>query len=238
MILNIYKPKTWTSFDVVAKLKHLLNTKKVGHAGTLDPLAEGVLLVLTDKDTKRQDEFMHLQKEYIAEFTFGIRTETFDLEQLPSLAETSQPVTADQITSALPYFIGELDQMVPAYSAVKVDGNPLYKKARQGTIDQLSALPVKRITIFDITMLDFYSKQINTTSGIQTLPTVKLKITCSSGTYIRALVRDLGNKLNTQAVMTSLIRSKVGDLDIKDSQRIEDFEAVQKVSQAATALKK
>lgn len=222
MILNVYKEKGWTSFDVVAKIRGMLGKKrKVGHAGTLDPLAEGVLIVLTDEDTKKQNEFMSLKKEYEAEIAFGITTPTYDLEVLPNVSD--KQLSLDEVKKllkdVLPKYIGEIDQKVPSYSAVKVEGKRLYKQARSGKISE-DKLPVRRVTIYDIKIENFGTKSIETKDGTKEYPTVTMKIECSSGTYIRSLAHDLGNNLNMGAVLCSLVRTKIGDFKLSESKKI------------------
>jgi tRNA pseudouridine55 synthase len=206
MILNVYKEKGWTSFDVVAKVRGMLGKKrKVGHAGTLDPLAEGVLIVLTDEDTKKQNEFMNLKKEYQAKIAFGITTPTYDLEVLPDVSDKQLGLEEIKklLTDLLPKYIGEIDQKVPGFSAVKVDGKRLYKQARSGDIDE-DKLPVKRVTIYNIKVLDSGNESIETKEGIKEFPVITIKVECSSGTYIRSLAHDLGNDLGTGALLVPL----------------------------------
>ena len=233
MILNVYKEKGWTSFDVVAKVRSLMRTKadkedkfneKVGHAGTLDPLAEGVLVVLTGEDTKKQNEFMKMEKTYLAEIGFGVRTPTYDLEMLPEFSD--KQMSLDDIEEILkiflPEFIGEIDQKVPPYSAVKIEGKRLYEKAREGSID-INSIPVKRIRICGIKVLRNYEKEIETNNGKQKLPVFEMEIVCSSGTYIRSLANDLGEKVGTGAVLMNLVRTKVGDFDVEDSVKVSNL---------------
>ncbi|MFZ5425174.1 MAG: tRNA pseudouridine(55) synthase TruB [Patescibacteria group bacterium] len=218
MILNIYKEKHWTSFDVVAKIRSILKTKKVGHAGTLDPLAEGVLLVLTDKDTKRQNELMHQEKEYIAEIVFGIKSPTYDMEG--PLEELNTNIDATKLQTKLaviiPEFVGEIYQKVPAFSAVKVKGKKLYKQARKGTLDK-DDLPVKKVFIKSI---DLISVEANC---YKSFPIAKIKVTCGSGTYIRSLAYDMGKRLGHEATLYSLIRTRVGFYTVNDSKKIEEL---------------
>ena len=224
MIHNIFKPKDWTSFDVVAKLRGVLKTKKIGHAGTLDPLAEGVLVILTGPDTKLQDRLMKTTKEYVTEFTFGITTLTYDLEMTPTYNPNIEHLnlTLGQLTDVTNKYIGQIEQTAPPYSAKKVGGKTLYKEARKGRIDQIQ-LPVKTVEIHKIDVLDFYDREIETDLGVKTLPAVKLKIECSSGTYVRSLAHDIGEELGVGAVMTSLVRTRVGNYKVEDSRTIESF---------------
>jgi tRNA pseudouridine55 synthase len=224
MILNIYKPKDWTSFDVVAKLRGILGTKKIGHAGTLDPLAEGVLLILTDQDTKKQQELMSEDKEYLATIAFGAESETYDLEKTPKLIKDNLDTKEIEfeLLKILPNYIGEIDQQVPAYSAVKVKGKPLYKQARQGNF-AATDLPTKKVTIYGIEIEDTSSEELETPSGAAWLPTITLTITCGCGTYIRSLAHDLGKDLKTGAILTNLIRTRVGDYKVEDAKTLESL---------------
>jgi len=225
MILNIYKEKGWTSFDVVAKVRLLLGKKrKVGHAGTLDPLAEGVLIVLTDEDTKKQSEFMKMKKEYEAKIAFGLTTPMYDLEVLPDISDKQMGLdeVKGEFEKILPNYIGEISQKVPGYSAVKVEGKRLYKQARSGSIDE-DKLPVKSVTIYNIEVLGWVEEKIKTKDGSKEFPVVTMKIECSSGTYIRSLAHDLGEDLGTGAVMTSLIRTRIGDFKVTDSKKITEL---------------
>ncbi len=222
VIININKPRTWTSFDVVSYMRKKLNTKHIGHAGTLDPLATGVLLILTDADTKKQTEFMEQRKEYISEVVLGAFSETYDMEQIPILSANIPSMTEvqEKVGSILESFIGEQDQTAPAYSAKKVNGKVLYKEARHGRMEGI-ALPVKHITIFDIQNLGVYETSVVTDKGAVLLPTIKIKITCSSGTYIRSLAVDIAKAFGTEGVMFSLVRTAIGDYRLENAQSIE-----------------
>lgn len=220
MVLNIFKEKGWTSFDVVAKVKSILKKKnsrvKVGHAGTLDPLAKGVLIVLTDEDTKRQSEFMRLKKEYVAEISFGVTSPTYDLEgELTYHTISDKTGLKTKLERALIKYQGEIKQRVPPYSAVKKDGKRLYKEARKGRIEEKD-LPVRKVSINNLELIDFYEKD--------NLPTANLKITCGKGTYIRSLAHDLGEDLETGAVLVNLVRTKVGSYKAEDSIRTSELE--------------
>lgn len=221
MILNIYKENGWTSFDVVKKVRNILANKigrnvKTGHAGTLDPLAEGVLLVLTDKDTKLQDKFMNMEKEYICEISFGATSPTYDLESELTYHKIPAELNVEkELERILPDFVGELKQTAPAFSAKKVEGRPMYKKARKGGVSQ-DELPIKKITIFNIEKIDFFSKE--------NLPAVKLRVTCGKGTYIRSLAHDLGERLGTGAVLTKLVRTRIGNYTTEQSLKVSELE--------------
>ena len=211
MILNIYKPKGWTSFDVVARLRNQLNIKKIGHAGTLDPLAEGVLIVLTESDTKKQDDFMHQPKEYLAKIAFGIDSPTYDLEG--PVTQTSQYPSQEVVLANLPKFIGEIEQRVPAYSAVKVSGKRLYNLARSQSVTE-AELPIKKVTIYSIEVVSFENTSVVFDGQTVTLPVLTCVVACGSGTYIRSLAHDMGG------VLVSLIRTRVGDFTVQESSRI------------------
>lgn len=238
MILNINKPKEYTSFDVVAKVRSVLRKKrnikkvKVGHAGTLDPLATGVLIVLTDSDTKRQSEFMLTRKEYLAKIAFGAYSKTYDLEGDMQFDDKFLANATDiynlknHLEKLFLKYIGEIDQTVPFFSAVKVDGTALYKKAREKNSIKM-VLPVKRITIYDIKLksLKFENVLCKTSTGEKKvkLPTATVLISCGSGTYIRSLANDWGRDLNTKGVLVDLVRTKVGDFSIDDATKISEL---------------
>lgn len=214
---------------MVAKIRGILSKKegkrvKVGHAGTLDPLAEGVLIVLTGKDAKEQDRFMQMRKEYLAEIAFGVVSLTYDLES-ELLIQSERRIPSDlkdELQEILPKFIGEIKQKVPLYSAVKVKGRPLYKRARENTIKE-SETPVKKIHIYAIKLLAFAYKEIPFTSGMVKLPVAKVKIACGKGTYIRSLANAMGDVLGTGAVLISLVRTKVGEYSVEKAERLEDL---------------
>lgn len=226
MVLNIYKPRGFTSNDVVQIVKKKYGFKRVGHAGTLDPLAEGVLIVLTDEDTKRQLEFMNMEKEYLVKMGFGYVSDSYDLGTL--LREKSKDL-ADKLCrkdleSVLGNFVGLIDQKVPAYSAVKVSGSRLYKLVRSGAVNEHN-LPMRKVLINDIRILSFlnndhiiYSYGGNNLELICT--TAKLIVSCGKGTYIRSLVRDIGDCLGCGAVVLELVRTKVGGYTLEGSIRI------------------
>lgn len=224
MILSVYKEKGWTSFDVVAKIRGMLGkNRKVGHAGTLDPLAEGVLVVLTDEDTKKQRDFMNMEKEYVAKIAFGITTPMYDLEVLPNVSEMqiSLKEVNKILEKILPKYIGEIEQKVPTYSAVKVKGKTLYKEARKGKLSDIK-LPVKRITIYEIEVLGSGMEEIVTKDGKRKFPVIEMKVRCSSGSYIRSLAHDLGEELSCGAVLVSLLRTRVGDFVVGKSRKVSD----------------
>lgn len=211
MVLNVYKPKGWTSNDVVQKIKRSYGFKKVGHAGTLDPLAEGVLIVLTNEDTKRQSEFMGLEKEYLVKIAFGYESDSHDLgTPLKSAGkEIVNNLSRSVLQDVLRKYIGKIYQQVPAYSAVHVKGQRLYKSARN---KQLAAtpLPCKEVEIYAIKILSLKSN------------IVELEVKCGKGTYIRSLVRDIGKDLGCGAVATSLVRTKVGNFMVDNSLTLDE----------------
>ncbi len=220
VILNVYKEKGWTSFDVVAKLKNILKVKKVGHAGTLDPLAEGVLVVLTDKDTKKQNEVMKTDKEYKALIAFGAKSPTYDLEGELSFYDVGDSKNIFQkVEKILPKYVGNLEQTVPPYSAKKAGGKKLYRKARSGEKLELADLPKNKIDIFNIKVNEF--KEITVKGNV--LPAVDLTIVCSHGTYIRSLAHDLGHDLGVGGVLVGLVRTRVGNFRVEDSKKISEF---------------
>ena len=219
VILNVYKPKNWTSFDVVKKLGNVLDEKKVGHAGTLDPLAEGVLVVLTGEDTKRQDEIMHQTKEYVADIGFGATTPSLDLETDLEYSDKKllKKDLRKKLMGALPKYVGKYEQKVPMYSAASVDGEKLYKKARRGETIPYDKLPSREVTVDEILMLDVnYNKELK-------LPVATFVIKCGSGFYVRSLARDLGKDLGVGGVLVNLVRTQVEDYSLSDSKPISSF---------------
>lgn len=196
-IIPINKPAGWTSFDVVNKIKHL-SGYKVGHLGTLDPMATGVLLVTINKATKLFDLMQQKSKEYVATFKFGILTDTLDATG-NKIDETSLIPTRQQILDILPCFVGEISQIPPNYSAKNINGKRAYSLARKG---ESFVLPAKDVKIYALELLEYKNGELT------------LRIECSSGTYIRAIGRDIAQKLNTFATMTQLVRTKVDNLDL------------------------
>lgn len=209
MILNIYKPKGWTSFDVVKKVRGILNEKKVGHGGTLDPFAEGVLILGTGADTKQLTAISGTDKEYKAILLLGSKTDTHDTEGTVVEEKEIPQLSNEQIETVLKYFIGEQLQIPPMYSAKKVNGKRLYTLARKN-------IEVKRepslINIFDIELIEYNS------------PYISFKVRCSKGTYIRVLGSDIAEKLGTVGHLTALKRIKVGDYTLNDTIQISTLE--------------
>lgn len=197
-MLLINKPYRWTSFDVVGKIRNSLKPLKlkVGHAGTLDPLATGLLIICTGKLTKKIDEFQAQEKEYTGTFTLGATTPSYDLETEPENKLPIEHLSEEQIHAACLTFLGDIEQLPPAHSAVKVDGERLYLKARRG--DEVTLKPRKvHISAFEITRIN--------------LPEVDFRVVCSKGTYIRSLANDFGKVLGCGAYLSTLCRTRSGD---------------------------
>ncbi|MDE7402455.1 MAG: tRNA pseudouridine(55) synthase TruB [Muribaculaceae bacterium] len=205
-IIGIDKPLGWTSFDAVKRLRGALHRKlhikkfKVGHAGTLDPLATGVLIVCTGRATKRIEELQAGMKEYIADITLGSTTPSFDLETEIDAHYPYQHITEEMILRTLPDFTGKLMQVPPVFSAVKVDGKRAYSYARKGNEVTLKAKPLE---IRELELLSFEP------------PLMRVRVLCSKGTYIRALARDLGEALGSGGHLTALRRTRVGDITVE-----------------------
>ena len=209
MIFNIYKPVGWTSFDVVKKIRGITKEKKVGHAGTLDPFAGGVLIIGTNSDTKKLGKISGTIKSYRAELQLGEETDTLDLDGKVVNTKPVPILDKDLIKSVLNHFIGKYKQIPPMYSAKKVNGVRLYKLARKNkTIDRK---PVE-VNIIDLTLNDIQDKQID------------FSVTCSKGTYIRVLGQDIAKKLGTEGHLTKLMRISVGDFVVQDSIPLKEFE--------------
>jgi tRNA pseudouridine55 synthase len=214
-VLLIDKEAGWTSFDVVAKVRGILRAKnpeqkiKVGHAGTLDPFATGLLIVLIGQATKRQDEYMKQDKEYLATLKLGAESTTGDPEgEIKEYPNPKSQITAEEIRGLLKEkFTGELEQVPPKYSAIKVDGQRAYKLARAGREVELKP---RKISIHNIEAVEY------------NFPLLKIKVACSSGTYIRTLGEDIGRLLGTGAYLTELRRTKIGDFNIDDAVKIEE----------------
>ena len=207
MIINVYKESNMTSHDVVNILTKHFHTKKIGHTGTLDPIATGVLICCLDSSTKLVNILQSITKEYIAEIKLGIKTDTGDITG--NVIDT-KPYNVNQefITNALNSFLGESIQEVPIYSAIKINGKKLYEYARK---NEQVELPKRTINISHIELISYHDDLI------------KFKVTVSKGTYIRSLINDIANKLNTVGTMVSLCRTKQGIFDIKDSNSLNDI---------------
>ena len=209
LVLKIDKPLGWTSFDVVNKIRLTLKYKKIGHAGTLDPLASGLLIVCTGKFTKKIQEF---DKEYEGSFTMGKTTPSHDLETEFISTKNIKNITDEMIMKTAVSFLGKQDQIPPKFSAIKINGERAYKKARKNKTIILKPRGIK-INKFKITSIDS--------------PTINFVINCSKGTYIRSIARDFGKKLGVGAFLSNLRRTKIGKISIKDSLSIE--KAIQEI---------
>ena len=215
-VLFFNKPLTWTSFDLVNKFRYKLSRKlkvkkiKVGHAGTLDPLATGVMIVCTGKATKRIDEFQYQTKEYVATIKLGETTPSFDLETEVDQVYPVEHITRELLDQVLPTFVGTIEQVPPVYSACKIEGKRAYELARAGQEVELKS---KTLVIDELELLSCE------------LPVIKLRIVCSKGTYIRALARDIGLALNSGAHLIALERTRIGDVTLDKCMSPEDIDS-------------
>lgn len=206
-VLLINKPYEWTSFDVVKKLRYGLKVKKIGHAGTLDPLATGLLILCTGKLTKQIETFQAQEKEYTGTFVIGKTTPSFDLETEIGEEKDISHITVDNIEEVVKKLTGEISQIPPIFSAVKVNGKRAYKSAREGEDVKLKTRNVI-VKVFELTKID--------------LPEIHFRIVCSKGTYIRSIARDLGEGLGVNAYMSSLCRTRIGEFKLSDAKTIEE----------------
>lgn len=214
-VLLIDKPLHWTSFDVVRKIRNLIRIKKVGHAGTLDPLATGLLIICTGKFTKQINTYMAQVKEYTGTFVLGASTPTYDLESEPVNFRSYDHLGLQDLVAATSAFTGDILQVPPAHSAIKVDGKRVYELARQGKEVKLEPRRL-HIDTFEILALEG--------------PVVSFRVVCSTGTYVRSLANDFGEVLGCGAYLGSLRRTRIGDFSVDDALQIENFE--EKVKQA------
>jgi tRNA pseudouridine55 synthase len=211
-VLYVNKPLHWTSFNLVNKLRWKLQKTlkmkhlKVGHAGTLDPLATGVMILCTGKATRLIESFQYQTKEYVATLELGATTPSFDLELEVDATYPTAHITRELVDEVIPRFTGEIWQVPPVYSAVKVDGKRAYDYAREG---QKVELKPKLLVIDEIEVLDF------------ALPLLKIRVVCSKGTYIRALARDIGQALGSGAHLTALERTRIGEVRLADCWEID-----------------
>lgn len=205
--LLIDKPLEWTSFDVVRKLRGMVRIKKVGHAGTLDPLATGLLIVCTGKYTKRINEYMAQEKEYTGTITLGATTPTFDLESEPENFRDPSFVTPELLQQAVRRLTGPIEQVPPIHSAIKKDGKRVYELARKGKEVKLDPRPVT-IHAFEV--------------PVYNLPVVQFRVVCSTGTYIRSLANDLGAILGCGGYLSSLCRTRIGDFRLEQAMNMEE----------------
>ncbi len=207
-LILIDKPLTWTSFDVVNKLKYAGKFKKIGHAGTLDPLATGLLILCTGKMTKQIDQYQAQEKEYTGTLVLGKTTPSVDLETAFDAEFDTTGITPDQVQEAARQLTGNILQVPPIYSAIRVGGERLYEKARRGETADIKSREVT-VSVFEV--------------NAERFPEVDFRIVCTKGTYIRSLVRDLGLLLNNGAYMSALRRTRIGDFRVEDADTIEEF---------------
>ncbi len=215
-VILIDKPLTWSSFQTVNKLKYILKRKynlpkkfKIGHAGTLDPLATGLLIICTGKFTKRITEIQAQTKEYTGTITVGATTPSYDLETEINATFPTEHITLDLISETIQQFLGEIDQKPPLFSAIKKDGIRLYEHSRAGEEVEIQS---RKTTVYQFEITRFV------------LPEIDFRISCSKGTYIRSLAFDFGNALHTGAYLSSLRRTKIGDYNVEKSCSPTDFE--------------
>jgi tRNA pseudouridine55 synthase len=208
IVLLVDKPYGWTSFDVVKKIRNALKIKKVGHAGTLDPLATGLLIICAGKMTKQIDTFQQQEKEYTGTFVIGKTTESFDLEkEVVEVADISH-ILASDILSAVAQLTGNILQIPPMHSAIRKEGKRVYESARKGITLELEARPVI-VHAFEITDVS--------------LPEIHFRVVCSKGTYIRSLARDLGDLLGVGAYLSALTRTRIGNYRLEDAKSVPDL---------------
>ncbi|GAB6010614.1 tRNA pseudouridine(55) synthase TruB [Viscerimonas tarda] len=216
-IVYINKPLHWTSFNLVSKLRSNLCRRlkikklKVGHAGTLDPLATGVMIICTGKKTKLIETFQYQTKEYVATIGLGKTTPSFDLETEVDGVFPTEHISKELVEKTLSEFIGEIEQTPPAFSACKINGMRAYDLARDG---QAVELKPKTLAIDEIELLDY------------NLPVIKIRVVCSKGTYIRALARDIGLAMNSGAHLTGLERTRIGEITLDKCMSVDDFDAL------------
>ncbi len=220
-VLNIYKEKGFTSHDVVAKLRGIVKQKKIGHTGTLDPDAEGVLPVCLGKATKLCDMLTDKSKVYEAVLLLGKTTDTQDITGTILEEGETKDLTEEQVRACIQKFVGEQEQIPPMYSALKVNGKKLYELAREGIEVERKA---RKITIFEIEILEI------------DLPRVRMQVHCSKGTYIRTLCHDIGNTLGCGGCMEALLRTKVSRFELKDSLRLSEIDALQQEGKLDSVL--
>ena len=208
-VLLIDKPLEWTSFQVIGKLRWIFKIKKIGHAGTLDPLATGLLIVCTGKFTKKINAYMGMEKEYTGTITLGASTPTYDRESEPEKHAPFEHLTEAEIYAATLPFSGAIQQLPPAHSAIRVNGKRLYELARAGKEVELKPRPVT-ISTFEITRI--------------ALPEVDFRVVCSTGTYIRSLANDFGAVLGCGGYLSKLVRTRIGEFELKDADTIDSIQ--------------
>ncbi|WP_439559615.1 tRNA pseudouridine(55) synthase TruB [Dyadobacter sp.] len=216
-VILIDKPLTWTSFDVANKLKRACKFKKIGHAGTLDPLATGLLILCTGKKTKQIDTYQAQEKEYTGTFVLGKTTPSVDIETEFDAEYPIEHINAEVLEAARKRLTGLIEQVPPIYSAVRVDGERLYKKARRGEVAEIKKRNVE-ISLFEIDAARF--------------PEIDFRIICTKGTYIRSIVRDFGEFAGSGAYLSALCRTRIGAFELKDAWNLTDF-----IHQKRVALK-
>jgi tRNA pseudouridine55 synthase len=208
-IFLVDKPKGLHSFNIVSRVRRILDLKKVGFSGTLDPLASGLMIVASGQATKLLDLFHTLPKEYEAEIIFGQTSSSFDLEQAVEINQSAKEFTKEDLLKATDKFTGEQMQQVPVYSAVKVQGKKLHEMVRRG---KEVVAPKKKVNIFKIDILEF------------AYPKAKILVSCSAGTYIRSLANDLGQELKTGAILSDLRRTAIGDLSVAKAVKVDGLD--------------
>jgi len=219
-ILYFNKPLNWTSFDLVSKIRNKISRSlrikkiKVGHAGTLDPLATGVMIICTGKATKKIEELQYRSKEYVATLRLGATTPSFDLETAIDETFETGHITKEMVENVLQQFIGSIEQIPPAFSACKIEGNRAYQLARKGMEVELKP---KLLVIDEIELLSFQEDLLT------------IRVVCSKGTYIRALARDIGRALHSGAHLIALQRTRIGDVTLDQCLSIDEFCSVQNV---------
>jgi len=204
----VNKPLNWTSFDVVNKLRSAFKLKKVGHAGTLDPLATGLLILCTGKMTKQIDSFQSLEKEYEGKFIIGSTSPSYDLETLPTKPVSIENVTEEHIYNTAKSFLGIIKQIPPPYSSIKLKGKRAYELARKGEQFELKSREVE-IKKFEIVKI--------------AKPEIQFRVVCTKGTYIRSLAHDFGQKLNTGALLSELCRTRIGEYRLENAKTVEEI---------------
>ena len=216
-VFRFNKPLHWSSFNLVSKVRTMIRYAcgvkkiKIGHAGTLDPLATGVLIVCTGKKTKEIDNFQYQTKEYVAELALGASTPSFDLETEVDATYPTEHITRELVEETLKQFLGEIQQVPPAFSAVKINGKRAYEYARNG---QEVEIKPKTLVIDEIELMEYSQTAI------------KIRVVCSKGTYIRGLARDIGEALKSGAHLTSLVRTRIGETKLEDCLTIEQFQSL------------
>ncbi len=209
-VFLVNKPLKWTSFDVVNKLRYVLHTRKIGHAGTLDPLATGLLILCTGKMTKRIDAYQGMEKEYTGTLILGQTTPSYDGETEPTPPISLSSITETAVRDCATTFEGSIQQVPPAHSSIKVNGKRAYDLARKGAVVELKPRTVE-IKVFEITQCNF--------------PEVHFRVVCSKGTYIRSLAHDLGQKLEVGAYLSALCRTRIGPYELSAAETLEEISA-------------